>query len=256
MNYSSSGVTCLDSCQVIATHAYSLNMNFRSENFGLAAYDLQAYSNTFGTKPIWQTEVSSTYASAQDHQMEEGLSLATNIVNFVGTTCVERYYFWLAFTVGPSGESLIWGNKDTGELTLPKKYYIYNQFTNASRSSGPVRVKSCVSDHLTNLVTDPVTPCLQFDSKNTVFVNAEETVVNLDGAAVDCSCSLCCTTEETDFSCDFKKSQLPPRSVCTCRGGCGAGDGMDGVGNRNFHKQLPLFVLGPFFVDNVLRFLF
>ena len=252
-----SGIKCLDSCKVIASHAYSLNIDFSSKNFGLAAYDLGSYVNSYGNKPIWQTEVSSTYLSPEDHELEEGLSFATNIINFLGTTCVERYYFWLAYSNGPSGESLIWGYPATGKLYFPKKYYIYNHFTNASMASlqknSSVRIKSCITDN--NSVNEPVAPCLHFDSTTTVFVNNAKRVVKLPDST-DCSCSLCCTTDRVDISCHFRKRELPSKSVCTCTGGCGTG--MEGVGNANAnrHEKLPYFVVGYVFIDNLLSYIF
>jgi len=250
LNFSNDQTRCMDSCKIIATHAYSLNINFTSEDVGLAAYDLTPYKNIYGSKPVWMTEVSSTYHGSYERQMEEGLDLAMNIVNFLGTTCVERYYFWIAYTNGNSGESLIWGIN--GTLYLPKKYFIYNHFTNAS-SNGPVKITSCTEDD--NSVLGPVAPCLHFDENTTVFVNSEEVEVVLE-ETTDCSCGLCCTTEDEDISCDFNRTELPPRSVCTCKRGCGSNNGVSSVKGMNVLKKLPEYVFGYFFVENILRNIF
>jgi len=201
---------CIKSCKTIATHSYRLNIDSGSENFGLASYDLFPYPDIY-SNPIWMTEVSSTYNNAQDHQMDDGLDLATSIVNFLGTTCVERYYYWIAYTNGPSGESLIWGNASS--LTFPKKYFIFKHFTSASYMAsqlGPVKITSC---------TNHMASCIRFDSSTVIFLNKGNYLVQLE-ETTDCSCGLCCTTEAEDMSCGFNTAQLPPRSVCTCTGGC------------------------------------
>jgi len=225
------GIDCLDACKTVATHAYALSSNSSSSTYGLAYYDLETYPNPFTghhqhrPRSIWMTEVSSTYPHAAETQLDEGLDLATNIINFLGITCVERYYYWSAFTTTPSGESLIWENTEDGMeaslLRFPKKYYIYNHFTNASSRIGPgAKVKSCDE---TGYVRPPGA-CLTFRNPQesvTVFLNRADNVLVLD-SHLKCPCGICCTTQESDLACNVtNRKELPPRSVCTCIGSCG-----------------------------------
>lgn len=143
--------------------------------------------------------------------MQEALDLAINIVNFVGTTCVQRYYFWLAYTLGASGESLIWGDPH-GKLILPKKYFVYKHFVQASNTiNGSVEVKKCNDSEASGGLL-----CIQFGEKGRIMVNTEFSQKPL--GKHECSL-LCCTTEIKDNSCDnkgFTSSNIPARSVCHC----------------------------------------
>lgn len=217
-------LNCSSYCDVHATHAYSLNLDFSSENSLLAYYDMKPYSNRGTTGPIWMTEVSSTYKNADSNQMTEALDLATNIINFLGISCIQRYYFWYAYTLNYSGESLIWGD-DEGNLFFPKKFFVYKLFINASNTiDGPVDVNVCDSN-LPNPFVDGMARtatlvenvgCLQFGDRDRVLVNKEVDATELP----DLQCSLlCCTTETDDFSCSDLNSTsttVPARSVCHC----------------------------------------
>lgn len=216
-------VNCSAYCDVHATHAYSLNWDFSSDNSLLAYYDLKPYADRGTTAPIWMTEVSSTYRNADVTQMEEALDLAMNIINFVGATCVQRYYYWYMYTLGFSGESLIWGDNN-GNLYFPKKFFVYKLFVNASNTmNGPVEVNLCnplpnsTSDsHPQDTLIVENLGCLQFGDVDRVLVNKEAVARQVD----DLSCSsVCCTTETEDFHCNENSSTtqtVPPRSVCHC----------------------------------------
>jgi len=91
-------VNCSTVCPIHVTHAYAPNLDSTSPNFPLAYYDLTEYSERGTTKPIWMTEVSSTWHEADKNQMKEALDLSTNIANMIGSTCIQRYYFWYAYT--------------------------------------------------------------------------------------------------------------------------------------------------------------
>ncbi|XP_037033740.1 uncharacterized protein LOC119072591 [Bradysia coprophila] len=196
---------CVKPCGIKATHAYALNTDFTSPNFKLGYYDLVSYNYRGTTGPMWMTEVSSTYLDSDTTQMNEALDLAINIVNFVGVTCIQRYYFWYAYTKGHSGESLIWGNEE-GDLFLPKKFFVYKLFVSASNttSHGPVDVSGCEAKSF---------PCIQFDKVDRVLVNKESSERTLE--VNECS-SLCCVTESDDFICFDNTERLPPRAVCHC----------------------------------------
>ncbi|KAJ6627321.1 hypothetical protein Bhyg_16539, partial [Pseudolycoriella hygida] len=99
---------CNQPCHIKATHSYALNTDLTSSNFKLAYYDLSRYYYRGTSGPLWMTEVCSTFLDSDTNEMNEALDFATNIVNFVGATCVQRYYFYYAYTNGHSGESLIW----------------------------------------------------------------------------------------------------------------------------------------------------
>lgn len=206
---------CRDSCNIKATHSYALNMDFTSTNFLLAYYDLVRYNYRGTTGPLWMTEVCSTYHNADDNEMSEALDLANNIINFVGVTCVERYYFYYAYTKGSSGESLIWGNAE-GNLYFPKKFFVYKLFVRASNTTyGQTAVTVC--DNITinesiNVNMVKTLPCIQFGDIDRVLVNTESKKNQL--GRYECM-SLCCVTENDDFDC-IESQHLPPKSVCHC----------------------------------------
>lgn len=207
-------LNCSSYCDIQGTHAYALNLDFSSSNSLLAYYDLKPYTNRGTTSPIWMTEVSSTYANADQNQMQEGMDLARNIINFVGTTCVQRYYFWYAYTLWSSGESLIWGDSD-GNLTFPKKFFVYKQFLDASNttSNGPVDVNNC--DNSQASIVDNLA-CIQFGDSDRILVNTE--IEDKPLLSHECS-MLCCTTETEDYSCGDGQStsrSIPGKSVCHC----------------------------------------
>lgn len=200
---------CLDACEIFGTHAYELNLdediNFR------AHYDLTPRDRIIPYHiPIWQTEVSTTINAVATNQMRDALDLAINIVNFVGHTCVQRYYFWLSYTLNPSGESLIWGD-DEGVLTLPKKYFAYKHFTLAAFDSANMVVKN-----------DPIVGVsyLTFGKWKAVFVNnlnSTQAVNRTEGVSNVCF-RLICTTDSDDWHLLPKSLSivLPAESVCSC----------------------------------------
>jgi len=214
--------TCNDACEVFGTHAYALNTDVLSPNRFTAYYDLTAYQrHPQNQKPIWMMEVSSTYNYDHyfNHQMQEALDLSINIANFVGVTCIQRYYFWLSYTFGASGESLIWGNDD-GTLYLPKKYFAYKHFTLASHHAAEKELsKPKVSR------CDPAeykdVRCTQFGSSTAVISNNLEASVKFEWKGQP-SCDLqtiCCTTNNEDWKCSSSEEvfdTIPPKSVCSC----------------------------------------
>jgi hypothetical protein len=204
---------CFKACEIFGTHAYSIYTNFTSfDNFKLY-YDPKQYDRTIA-KPIWQMEVSSRLSNFETEQMQEAIDLASNVFNFVATMCVQRYYFGSSYTLGGSGESLIWGNED-GSLRLPKKYFAYKHFTQASQVT-PLSVTTC------DPATFSGTKCAQFGDKRGVFANDldVEVALNWFGVANCKSESFCCTTDEDDWTCDETISNgtiiMPPKSVCSC----------------------------------------
>lgn len=225
-----SSFNCSHYCQIMATHAYALNVEKL-----LAYYDLVKYPNRGTTRPIWQTEVSSTYTDASKTEMGEALDLAENIINFVSITCIQRYYFWYSYTNGSSGESLIWGKDNGTTLYLPKKYFVYKLFISASNTlnNGPVKVNSCdfpasipvavSSAHPSSSPQDEITAgndfaCIQFGNVDRVLLNKESNSREILDKQ-ECS-SLCCTTETEDFICSSTETPghtvIPARSVCHC----------------------------------------
>lgn len=206
---------CNQPCEIKATHAYALNTNLASTNFKLAYYDLVSYKYRGTSGPLWMTEICSTYLDSDKNEMQEAVDLALNIVNFVGVTCVQRYYFYYAYTKGHSGESLIWGNAE-GDLYLPKKFYVYKLFVSASNTThAPTEVKVC--DEMSfGGIQKPVSvknmPCIQFGDVDRVLVNKETREKQLQDH--ECT-SLCCVTEDDDFLC-IDTQRVPPKSVCHC----------------------------------------
>jgi hypothetical protein len=209
--------TCADACQIFGTHGYTLNVDFTSTNNFKAYYDLTAYERkTTQQKPIWQTEVSSTFDNYETEEMQEAIDLAFNIANFLGVTCIQRYYFWYSYTLGASGESLTWGQYN-GSLKLPKKYYAYKHNTLASQATpGPMKVTSCGPE------TSSKVKCIKYGEHRAVFSNNVDSnvTVNWKGAVQCISGSLCCTTNDADWGCDGNvvnaTSILPSKSVCSC----------------------------------------
>jgi len=228
-------MNCSFYCDVKATHGYSLNLDFTSENYLSAYYDLKDNNIRATNNPIWMTEVSSTYGKADENQMTEALDMATNILNFLGITCVQRYYYWSAYTKGYSEESLIWGDDD-GNLILPKKFFVYKLFVNASNTlRGPVEVNQCnldlrpsQSSYKVFLISESKgnqlsrsrivknLGCLQFGDGDRVIVNKEREAKQLN----ENECKLlCCTTEADDIICTESSDEtniIPARSVCQC----------------------------------------
>lgn len=197
----------LPPCDIMATHAYALNSDVTSPNFMLGYYDPVSYSYRGTNGPLWMTEVSSTYVEANVTQMEEALDLANNIVNFVGVTCVQRYYFWYAYTKDYSGESLIWGYEN-GELYLPKKFFVFKLFVTASNTTyTSTEVNDC------DVITSLKFPCIQFGDVDRVLINADANAKQTK--ANECS-SLCCVTETEDFVCFDDTERVPSKSVCHC----------------------------------------
>lgn len=201
---------CNRPCEIKATHAYALNTDLASPNFKLGYYDLVSYRYRGTTGPLWQTEVCSTYLDSDKNEMNEALDLGINIVNFVGVTCVQRYYFYYVYTKGNSGESLIWGNEE-GDLYLPKKFFVYKLFVSASKTThGPSEVSACEKQ---NPLSIKNMPCIQFGDVDRVLVNKETSEKQLK---VDECNSLCCVTESYDFICVQDTQHVPSKSVCHC----------------------------------------
>ncbi|KAJ6645698.1 hypothetical protein Bhyg_00906 [Pseudolycoriella hygida] len=198
---------CLESCKIFGTHAYDLVF----DNFTLRAnYDLKARDRTIPSSiPIWQTEVSTTISTATANEMRDALDLAINVVNFVGHTCVQRYYYWLSYTLNPSGESLIWGNSE-GVLKFPKKYFAYRHFTLASQKGNKEIEKYDPVSGVTYLI---------FGQSNAVFVNNLDSTqtINFEKNRYECS-TLFCTTISYDWNQQLQttKIALPAESVCSC----------------------------------------
>jgi hypothetical protein len=163
--------------------------------------------------------------------MKEALDLASNIVNFVGTTCVQRYYFWQMYTNGASGESLIWGrlshknkNNNSQEFSLynSKKYFGFRHFTLGSKG-GPKKVLECeiIQERETSVT------CLKFSNpggKNNVttsviiFVNKGSDHFRVEGVECLEESFLCCTTQEMDWNCvNGKEILLPKKGICSCK---------------------------------------
>lgn len=198
---------CNRPCEIKASHAYALNTDFRSPNFKLAYYDLVSYSYRGTNGPLWMTEVCSTYLDSDQNEMSEALDLAINIVNFVGVTCVQRYYFYYAYTKGHSGESLIWGDAN-GDLYLPKKFYVYKLFVSASNTThASTKVSACDAISVKNV------PCIQFGDVDRVLVNKETSEKQLK---VHECISLCCVTKNDNFICIDDAQLVPPEAVCHC----------------------------------------
>lgn len=196
--------TCLNACEIFGTHAYALNVVKKR-----AYYDLTANARLIpSSKHIWQTEVSSTYDNADTTQMREALDMAINIANFVGYTCIQRYYFWYAYTLGASGESLIWGNGD-GVLTFPKKYHVYKHFTKASFGGSKRVIKYNPVKGVTYLT---------FENSKVVFVNilGSSVATNWAGAVICEPNTFHCTTGNDDWNNSGIGTVLPAESVCSC----------------------------------------
>lgn len=192
-------VDCRSACSIISSHGYELSLN-PLHNFGTVYYDLNVYSED-KQSPVWITEISSTRASSESKQMDEAIDMSISIVNFVGTTCVQRFYYWYAFTDTPSGESLIWLDQSTNQLFLPKKYFAYRHFTQASYGSID-RVDCSVSGYYY---------CLQFKPNGkSIWVNSSSKEKEIGSP-----CNLCCTSADYDSSCS-ETNTLPPRSICSC----------------------------------------
>jgi len=209
--YANSSIpACIDTCSVVATHAYQLVLG--ENNNLMAHYDLTARDRIIPNHvPIWQTEVCTTSQNPVENQMQHALDLAVNIVNFVGHTCVQRYYFWLSYTLNPSGESLIWGDLD-GNLTLSKTYFAYKHFTLAAFDGSKMINKL---DSITGV------SYLTFEESKAVFVNNLNSTQTVNWTKDDTSyvCNeLICTTDLYDWnlSPDSDTVVLPPESVCSC----------------------------------------
>lgn len=206
---------CWQSCEIKATHTYSVNTDFTSPNFKLGYYDLVRYNFRGTSGPLWMTEICSTYLDSDTKEMQEALDLAENIVNFVGVTCVQRYYFYYAYTYENSGESLIWGNSE-GDLYLPKKFFVYKLFVRASNTTNAETDVSICDNLPFGQVQEPNSikslPCIQFGEEDRILVNKAAKEKQLDDQ--ECT-SLCCVTESDDFICTENR-HLPPKSVCHC----------------------------------------
>lgn len=199
--------SCLASCGIFVTHSYILSLD--PQNPLLAYYDTAPRARTILSDiPIWQTEVSSTYSNSADNQMQEALDLAVNIANFVGFTCVQRYYFWYSYTLQASGESLIWGDAN-GNLMFPKKYFAYRHFTLAAQG-GPKIVRKY----------DPMIAVtyLTFGTSKAVFVNNLPIAftIKLDENQSCLASTFACTTESYDWLNLENYSVLPAKSICSC----------------------------------------
>ncbi len=116
----------------------------------------------------------------------------------------------MAYTLGSSGESLIWGNSD-GSLTFPKKYFAFKHFTLAA-AGGTQRVTKCGQNDL------PQVPCLKFGEHTAVFVNTLNSTVHWDNVVECVKGSFCCTSEENDWFCSENDgTEVQPRTICSCK---------------------------------------
>lgn len=194
MSYSSRDISCKTACKTVVSHAYHLSL--KPPNSFKAYYDTTPRPS-FTSSPFWITEVSSTFTDAFEHQIQEAIDLATSIINFVGFTCVQRYYFWLIYSHDFFGESLIW--LVDGNLYYPKKYYAFRYFTQAAFNSKQALLCSR-SNYL----------CLRIGNQ-LIFVNNK-----YNSTTITTTCNLCCTTKDYDHYCTDKCNQLPPRSICGC----------------------------------------
>lgn len=203
-----SNPTCLQSCEIFGTHAYRLTIG--GQNSFRVHYDLvRRQRGILRNVPIWQTEVCSTHNNPADNQMREALDMSINIVNFVGHTCIQRYYYWLSYTLNPSGESLIWGDNNN-HLTLPKKYFAYKHFTLAAHGGSKVVNKYDPQNSVTYLT---------FGDYKAVFVNNHSAAVTANWTnAVSClSSTFFCTTDSFDWiGSSDDEIILPAQSVCSC----------------------------------------
>uniref|UniRef100_T1KFI1 Glucosylceramidase n=1 Tax=Tetranychus urticae TaxID=32264 RepID=T1KFI1_TETUR len=204
LNYRDISTNCYSSCSIISTHGYYVNTNLLSSNRFQVYYDTGQNKHSYD-KPIWMTEICSTLPGTKN-SIQEAIDLGVSIVNFIGHTCVTRYYYWLAFTLFPSGESLIWLTPKTNAtgiqqtLFFPKKYFAYRHFTRAS-FPGNRRVRQCSTDSFY---------CLTFDN-NYVFVNNQQD----KAIKLKYEVPLCCTTRENDWICGRYVGLIPPKSICS-----------------------------------------
>uniref|UniRef100_T1KJA5 Glucosylceramidase n=1 Tax=Tetranychus urticae TaxID=32264 RepID=T1KJA5_TETUR len=196
LNYSDQNINCRRACRTFVSHGYMLSLN--PSYWGSVYYDTTIYPED-RKSPTWITEISSTRREAQLDEIGEAIDMSKSIINFVGITCVQRYYYWLAFTSFPSGESLIWFDSTTKRPSLPKKYFAFRHFSVASSHPSGYRSICSSSGYL----------CLKFTTK-TVYVNPgylKKKITNI--------CDLCCTTGDYNYRC-MDSDTLPARSVCSC----------------------------------------
>lgn len=225
---------CLQSCKIFCTHAYTLNI-VGSNRFKVY-YDLISYPRTIPSDiPIWVTEVSSTFDNAADNQMRESLDMAINIVNFVGHTCIQRYYYWYSYTFNPSGESLIWGNNNSS-LMFPKKYFGYKHFTRAAYGGSKIVHKYDPMNGISYLTFGDSKAVFVNNLSSTVSINWKNTVSCLSG-------TFCCTTDVDDWNCSGNGTVLPDESVCSCDYGTGIDDGLDNGLNAKFHLFIIIIII-------------
>lgn len=188
--------SCKKVCDILAAHGYSPNLFEQNVH-----YNTQLNSHHFD-RPIWMTEISGPFVQDGEPQMQEAIDLAISVINFVGYSCVSRYYYWLAFTRFPSGESLVWFDEKKSEIVLPKKYHAFKQFSRSSSFQGPVSAYSC------SVPSDDY-HCLRI-GVHTIFVNDKN-----DPVPTSQHLKLCCTSELYDLECGHHSISLPPKSVCS-----------------------------------------
>ncbi|RWS00409.1 glycosyl hydrolase-like protein [Dinothrombium tinctorium] len=109
---------------IYASHGYSLPISFQyvTYNKHITSWPME---NT-DEKEKWITEASAT--DNFDASMKKGVELAVSLSNFLAEGNVSGFVFWLAMINGKSNEALI-GSDGIGNLTFPKVYYVYGQFT-------------------------------------------------------------------------------------------------------------------------------
>ena len=196
---------CNGACSIVATHGYRPWIRGSPISGGpqlRVHYDVDINENGLD-EPVWITEMASTLSETEiPNQMDFAFDLATSLVNFVGSTCVERVYHWLAYTQTPSGESLIWSTNGTN-LVKPKKYFAFRHFTRSS-APGNRKVSTCSTRNYT---------CLAFDNQ-LVYINKRRRSIKFDNKR-PLPEAICCTEPEADHKCYQKPTELPPKSICS-----------------------------------------
>jgi len=173
--------------------------------------------------------------------MGKRLCLSTHIIYLLAPYLGPRDLFLNAYTLGSSGESLIWGYANSSSskssssssssssfsFALPKKYFIFKHFTRSSFGGSKI-VSTCsvavskeeedddLPAHGKERKDREVISCVQFGKTNVVLVNRGLSQFRLSGFR--CKSPLCCTTREFDWSCSSTSPRkvLPKKAVCSC----------------------------------------
>ena len=195
---------CDGACSIVATHGYKPWVRgFATGNPQIRVhFDLDVNENDLA-QPVWITELASTLTETEiPNEMDFALDLASSLANFVGSTCVQRVYHWLAYTETSSSESLIWSVNGTS-LLKPKKYYAFRHFTR-SAAPGNRTVSTCSTRSYT---------CLTFDDQ-VIYINKRRRSVKLSTRRPSPE-AICCTEPNSDHKCYQKPTELPAKSICS-----------------------------------------